>query len=98
MKYLLITAALFGAGSANAAELLSAQGPACSQKLAQGAKLSATEHRDCMIAIASTYIDAEENTITPDKQLVSGDVSRHSLGTPPAYAAGNGAKLTADHG
>src|SRR4051812_30379358 len=98
MKLMAFSAALLISTNALAAELLSAQGPACSKKLAQNEKLSATEHRDCMIAVASTYIDAEENTITPDKQLVTEDVSRHSLGTPPNYAAGNGAKITADHG
>jgi hypothetical protein len=91
----LLVAATF---TASAAELLSSQGPACSKKLAQNEKLSPAEHRDCVIAVASTYIDAEENSITPDKQLVSDDVSRHSVGTPPNYAAGNGAKITADHG
>ena len=49
-----------------------------------------------VIAVASTYIDAEENSLPPEKQLFADDVSRHHIGTPPNFASGNRAKLMAE--
>ena len=54
-------------------------------------------HRHCVIAVASTYIDAEENSISPEKQLFTDDVSRHRIGTSPNFMIGNKAKLIAEN-
>jgi hypothetical protein len=58
--------------------------------------LSSERRRHCVIAVATTYIDAEENSLAPEKQLFADDVSRHRIGTPPNFAAGNRAKLFAE--
>ncbi len=52
--------------------------------------------RRCFLAVASTYIDAEENSLPAEDQLLADDVSRHRIGTPPSFMAGNRAKLIAD--
>ncbi|MBY0511369.1 MAG: nuclear transport factor 2 family protein [Rhodospirillaceae bacterium] len=65
----------------------------CSQQMQSGAKLAPDAHRACVIAISTTYIDAEENTLAWEKCLLADDVSRHSLGTPADYKAGNAAKI-----
>ena len=46
-------------------------GPACSKLLAAKTALPADAHRRCIIAIATTYVDAEENSIPPEKQLLA---------------------------
>jgi hypothetical protein len=43
----------------------------------------------CVLAIATTYIDGEQNSIPPDDILFAPDVSRHQLGTLPNFQAGN---------
>jgi hypothetical protein len=55
----------------------------CSTFLAahQDSALTPSDHRRCVLAIATTYIE--------------GDVSRHLLGTPCINAAGNRAKIVA---
>lgn len=68
----------------------------CSRELRNGAQLVPAAHKACVLAIATTYIDAEDNSLPPEKQLVADDVSRHRLGTPPDHTPGNGAKLIAD--
>jgi hypothetical protein len=57
---------------------------------------SSDRRKHCVIAVATTYIDAEENSLPPEKQLFADDVSRHRIGTPPNFAPGNRAKLMAD--
>ncbi len=52
--------------------------------------------RHCVIAVATTYIDAEENSLPPEKQLLADDVSRHHIGTPPKFVPGNRARLMAE--
>ena len=54
------------------------------------------ERRQCVIAVATTYIDAEENSLPPEKQLFTDDVSRHRMGTEPKFASGNRARLMAE--
>jgi hypothetical protein len=49
-----------------------------------------------VLAIATTYIDVEENSLSAEKQLVADDVSRHRMGTAPDHKPGNRAKLIAD--
>ena len=58
--------------------------------------LSSDRRKHCVIAVATTYIDAEENSLAPEKQLFADDVSRHRIGTPPNFAPGNRAKLMAE--
>src|ERR1700760_393708 len=61
-----------------------------------GEPTSSDRRKHCVIAVASTYIDAEENSLPPEKQLFADDVSRHHIGTPPNFAPGNRAKLMAE--
>lgn len=57
---------------------------------------STDRRKHCVIAVATTYIDAEENSLPPEKQLFADDVSRHHIGTPPNFAPGNRARLMAE--
>jgi hypothetical protein len=57
---------------------------------------SSDRRKHCVIAVATTYIDAEENSLPPQKQLFTDDVSRHHVGTPPNFAPNNRAKLMAE--
>jgi hypothetical protein len=43
----------------------------------------------CVLAVATTYIDGEQNSIKPEEILFAPDVSRHLLGTPPNFQPGN---------
>lgn len=52
-------------------------------------------YRDCVLKVAETYIDAEENSLPFAKVPLADDVSRHHIGAEPAFAAGNRAKLMA---
>ena len=54
------------------------------------------DRRRCVVAVATTYVDAEENTLLPEKQLFTDDVSRHRIGTEPKFVPGNRAKLMAE--
>jgi hypothetical protein len=58
--------------------------------------LQSDRRRHCVIAVATTYIDAEENSLPPEKQLFADDVSRHRIGTGPLFAPGNSARLMAE--
>jgi hypothetical protein len=58
--------------------------------------LSSDRRKHCVIAVATTYIDAEENSLPPEKQLFADDISRHRIGTPPNFAPGNRARLFAE--
>ena len=58
--------------------------------------LSSDRRKHCVIAVATTYIDAEENSLPPEKQLFADDVSRHHIGTAPNFAPGNRARLFAE--
>jgi hypothetical protein len=58
--------------------------------------LSSDRRKHCVIAVATTYIDAEENSLPPEKQLFADDVSRHHIGTSPNFAPGNRARLFAE--
>jgi hypothetical protein len=81
----------------NAAQAALADSPAaCAMWLAAHADASGHKHyRDCVIVVAGTYIDAEENTIPFDKVLLADDVAQHRIGTDPVFAPGNRAKLVA---
>ncbi len=69
---------------------------ACSQFLA-GHAAPSEYRRACVIAVASTYIDAEENSQPPETQLFTDDISRHRIGTPPNFQPGNRAKLMVEN-
>jgi len=58
-----------------------------------GEPTSSDRRRHCVVAVATTYIDAEENSLPPEKQLFADDVSRHHIGTPPNFMPGNRARL-----
>jgi hypothetical protein len=45
--------------------------------------------RACVIAVASTYLDAVQHTLRPDRVLLDPAVADHALGTAPVHAAGN---------
>jgi hypothetical protein len=66
----------------------------CTDALSAGKPaLPADSHRRCMIAIANTYLDAEQATASADGMATTDDVSRHLLGTQPDFQAGNRARL-----
>jgi hypothetical protein len=66
--------------------------PFCSKALAteDGKALSAADHRRCVIAIASTYLDFEQNTLPPDQLLVADDVAKRNHGKPAEHKPGTG--------
>jgi hypothetical protein len=72
---------------------------ACSKWLAGHATSAGQSayRRNCVLAVASTYIDAEENSAPAESQILADDVSRHRIGTPPDFQPGNRAKLIADN-
>jgi len=51
--------------------------------------LTPDDHHRCMLAIAETYINGEENSIPPDKILFDPEVSRYCLGSQPDHEPGN---------
>jgi hypothetical protein len=53
------------------------------------ASLTADQHRRCMIAIATSYIDAEENSAPAYQILFDPRVSRYSEGASPIHRLGN---------
>lgn len=81
----------------NAAHAALADSPAgCSIWLAAHPDAVGRKHyRDCVIAVAGTYIDAEENSLPFDKVLLADDVAQHRIGTDPVFAPGNRARLMA---
>ncbi len=52
-------------------------------------RASSEKHRQCVIAVASTYIDAEENSAPEDDQLFTDDISRHRPDKEPSFMPGN---------
>jgi hypothetical protein len=55
------------------------------------------ERRNCVLTVASSYIDAEENSAAPENQLLADNVSRHRIGTPPDFQPGNRARIIAEN-
>jgi hypothetical protein len=51
------------------------------------------QRRRCVIAVASTYVNAEENSASEDDQLFTDDISRHRVGTAPDFLPGNRARF-----
>lgn len=54
--------------------------------------------RECVIAIASTYVNGEENTTPMADMLLADDISRHGLGTLPDHQPGAAAKMKSSTG
>jgi hypothetical protein len=68
----------------------------CSEALAAGSPALSTEmHKQCVIAVASTYLAAEQNSLPPEQVPFADDVARHVLATPAVFAPGNRAKVVA---
>jgi hypothetical protein len=68
----------------------------CSKSLAAGnASLSADAHKQCVIAIVSTYLAAEQGKLPPAQVPCADDVARHKLATPAVFAPGNRARVVA---
>src|SRR6201996_8112993 len=61
-----------------------------------GEPTASDRRKHCVVAVATTYIDAEANSLPPEKKLFADDVSRHHIGTPPSFAPGNRAKIMAE--
>jgi hypothetical protein len=60
--------------------------------------LAPAEHRRCMIAIASTYVNAEENSAPNTQVLFDPRVAKHGLGAPETHASGNGDEIRTEIG
>jgi len=67
----------------------------CSEQLAAGKKLNRDDHRRCIVAIASTYIQFEQNTLAGKDVLFADDVARHIYNIPAVHTAGEKAKIAA---
>ncbi len=66
----------------------------CSKWLHDHKKSDASsQHRRCVIAVASTYVNAEENSAPEDDQLFTDDISRHRVGTEANFMPGNRARF-----
>ncbi len=69
----------------------------CSERLrTQGSQLHPAEYRACMIAVAETYIEVEQNTLAPEKMLLADDIAKHAFGDAAVFHAGNRAPIVAD--
>jgi hypothetical protein len=94
-KLIIAACLLSGAAMAETA----GNGASCSTALAAGKPaLSAEDHRRCMIAVAESYLDAEQGSAPADQAQLADDVSRHLLGTEPDHQAGNRARLVWEMG
>jgi hypothetical protein len=91
----LIVLAALGLGNAAFAEP-PPKAAGCSRWLAaHGDAADPKRHRDCVVAVAETYIDAEQNSLPFEDALLADDIAHHHIGTEPAFAPGNRAKLMA---
>ena len=53
--------------------------------------------RACVIAVASTHLDALEGSIAPEEALLDDEVAHHDLGQPAEHAAGNAEAVRAGY-
>jgi hypothetical protein len=60
----------------------------CSTALATGAVMTLAEHRDCVIAVAGTFLGGEDGTVAPGAVLLDDAVARYRLGTAPVHTTG----------
>jgi hypothetical protein len=67
----------------------------CSTALANATVMSDTEHRACVIAVASTYLGGEDGSVAPANVLLRDDVARYRLGSHPDHHAGAAASMRA---
>ena len=72
----------------------------CSRHFAEHGDISLPPdaQRTCVIAIASTYVNGEENTTPMADMLLADDISRHGLGTPPDHQPGTAEKMKSSTG
>src|SRR5204863_6235608 len=63
----------------------------CSDALASTTPLSYAAHRACVIAVAATYLDAGQHTLSPDDVLFDPSVSIYKIGTAPMHGPSNAA-------
>lgn len=68
----------------------------CSERLRVDAALTGEARRRCLIAVAATYIELEQNRLPAEQMLIADDVSRHALGTEADFRPGNRARMMAD--
>jgi hypothetical protein len=66
----------------------------CSHRLA-GAHLSRSDHRGCVIAVASAYLAARTGEVAPSMVPLDPKVSAYNLSEAPRHTAGGGAKVRA---
>jgi hypothetical protein len=92
----------FGASTASASDTGSGGGKYddaafCSKFLAAhlDTALTPVQYRSCMIAIATTYIESEQNSIPPEQMLMADDVAKHQIGTPRVNKPGSRAVIIA---
>jgi hypothetical protein len=97
MRAALLAVALLAASSASAQSADYDEAVRCSQRLAGAGTgtLTGEARRRCIVAVATTYIEGEQNSIPPDKELLADDVARHLIGTPRVNAPGGRAKIIA---
>ena len=67
----------------------------CSTSIQQNgnSSLNDVDHRNCMIAIGSAYLGAEEGTTAAEDVPLDPEVARYSLGSKPAHQAGGDAAI-----
>ena len=97
MRAALLTIALLAASGARAETAEYDEAVRCSHQLAgpEANSLIGEARRRCIVAIATTYIEGEQNSIPPEKELLADDVARHLIGTPRVNAPGGRAKIIA---
>lgn len=93
-KMSIYAATLLAAGSLSAQEAPAAdtrhdEAVSCSNWLRDHSGGDSEKHRRCVIAVASTYVDAEENSAPEEEQLVTDDIARHRPDKPPNFMPGN---------
>ena len=95
--WIVAATALLAASGARAATGNYDEAVRCSHVLAgpDAASLTGAARRNCIVAVAATYIDGEENSIPPEKELLAEDVARHLIGTPRVNASDGRKKIIA---
>lgn len=73
-----------------------AEATRCSDQLRVEGRLVGEARRRCMIAVASTYIELEQNRLPPEQMLLTDDIARYHLGNAPEFRAGNRARVMAE--
>ena len=94
-KMSIYAAILLAIGALSSEDALAADAPhdeavSCSNWLRNHDSAGPLEkRRRCVIAVASTYVDAEENSAPEEEQLVTDDIARHRPDKPANFMPGN---------